>query len=118
MTKCDGCGASIDMGAKECPYCGHVLMKIMKDHSTSPDQGKVYRVDRESGTLQFGDGKHGARLESGTDSISSSYRSGGGKAGNVVVCITCKHENQPIHRHCQACGAELQRKILHHRREE
>ena len=49
---------------------------------------RVYMVTTdESGraTLRFGDGLHGARLPSGSDNVSATYRYGAGAAGNVAA---------------------------------
>jgi rRNA maturation endonuclease Nob1 len=111
LASCDECGASIDRGEKECPYCGHVLVKVVSDHSVS----EVYRVDRESGTVHFGDGITGARPVTDSDGVSAAYRVGGGRKG-TLPCSVCKHVNPPTLLRCEACGAELQRRILHRRK--
>ncbi|MFW9968188.1 MAG: zinc-ribbon domain-containing protein [Candidatus Thorarchaeota archaeon] len=115
MPSCDACGAEIDVGDKECPYCGHELMKRIDDRLISSDREEVYEVDRESGKVHFGDGITGARPPTG-DSLSSSYRVGGGQKG-TIPCANCRHVNPPMLLNCEACGAELQRKILYKRRE-
>lgn len=50
-------------------------------HSGPTD--RHYEIDRTSGTVLFGDGKHGAMLPAGADNIRVSYRTGGGVKGNV-----------------------------------
>lgn len=44
---------------------------------------RCYEIDRTTGTVTFGDGKHGAVLPNGRDNVRISYRTGGGAAGNV-----------------------------------
>ena len=52
------------------------------DRLTAGD-GRVYRLDRTDGTIQFGDGDCGAVPPQGVDSIRATYRTDGGPAGNV-----------------------------------
>jgi len=50
----------------------------------STGESRDYRLDRASGELQFGDGKHGKIPPVGGDNIRAfSYQAGGGAAGNV-----------------------------------
>jgi rRNA maturation endonuclease Nob1 len=112
MPECEGCGASVDRGMRECPYCGHVLLKIVTDHSKLQESREVYSLDLESGTIHFGDGKLGAIPKSGKDSISAAYRIGGGTKGNLV-CSNCKHQNPVNLLRCKACGSDLHRRKLH-----
>ena len=51
------------------------------DHSGPNDAHFV--LDRESGTIRFGDGRHGRRPPAGS-SIQATYRYGGSAEGNVV----------------------------------
>jgi hypothetical protein len=44
---------------------------------------QVYILDRNSGTVLFGDGKHGRRPPAGSR-IEATYRTGGGSVGNVL----------------------------------
>jgi hypothetical protein len=50
----------------------------------APGNPQVYTVDGESGTIQFGDGLHGARPADGTP-IVASYAYGGGSSGNIGI---------------------------------
>lgn len=48
------------------------------------DRAYVLRVDEDgAGTIQFGDGRHGARLPTGQDNVRAVYRKGIGTAGNL-----------------------------------
>ena len=50
------------------------------------DRDYVLRVDDDgAGTIQFGDGRHGARLPTGQDNVRAVYRKGIGAAGNLQV---------------------------------
>jgi rRNA maturation endonuclease Nob1 len=108
MPECESCGAKIEVGEGECPYCGHSLVK----HATAPrpetKDASAYNLDRETGTVHFGNGVSGARPESGKDNISASYRYGGGSIGNLV-CSKCKLENPITRNECEACGTPLKK---------
>ena len=43
----------------------------------------VYRLDKKTGVVRFGDGIHGRRLPAGNVAIHTSYKHGGGVAGAV-----------------------------------
>ena len=116
MSECESCGASVKAGERECPYCGYSFMDRVTAPKPEIKDPRIYSVDRKSGTIHFGDGERGARPTTGKDNVSASYRHGAGATGKIV-CIQCKHENQPTSMRCEACGAELQRRILHRRRE-
>ncbi len=48
------------------------------------DRNFITTIDeKDITTVRFGDGKHGARLPTGAENITTEYRSGIGKAGNV-----------------------------------
>lgn len=111
MPSCESCGASIELRETECPYCGHNLIKKVERVSTIREAGQTYRVDRDSGTVHFGDGVQGARPITGKDNVSATYRSGSGTMGNLV-CTKCKHQNPVNLLRCEACGSELQRRKL------
>lgn len=115
MPSCDSCGANIDLGETECPYCGHNFIKRVERISKIKDKGQTFRLDTESGTVHFGDGKAGVIPRTGKDNVSATYRAGGGTTGNLV-CSKCKHQNRPNLLRCEACGSELQRRILHRRK--
>lgn len=52
--------------------------------ATANDRDYVLRVDDDgAGTIQFGDGRRGARLPTGQDNIRAVYRKGIGAAGNL-----------------------------------
>ncbi len=56
------------------------------DNASSSD--RVYTLDRETGALRFGDGRHGRRPPSGQGNIVASYRYGGGSAGQPANALT------------------------------
>ena len=58
-------------------------------------EDKVFALDRETGTLVFGDGIHGNIPPIGA-TLTVSYRSGGGAVGNVALSITARW---PLPRH-------------------
>jgi uncharacterized phage protein gp47/JayE len=61
-----------------------VLWKSVHEFFNSTYNSRHYRLDRASGELEFGDGRHGGIPPIGGDNIRAfSYRSGGGDAGNV-----------------------------------
>lgn len=63
-----------------------VLWKEVTEFFDSHFNSRHYRLDHASGTLEFGDGRHGAIPPIGGDNIRAfQYRYGGGKAGNVGV---------------------------------
>ena len=53
--------------------------------SRSRSTDRVYVLRKDTGEIQFGDGIHGARLPTGSNNVRATYRTGGGKAGNVGV---------------------------------
>jgi hypothetical protein len=56
------------------------------DLPTAPADARLYatsRDDAEVTSVRFGDGVHGARLPTGVDNVTSVYRTGIGRAGNV-----------------------------------
>jgi len=87
MPNCDSCGAGIDIGDTECPYCGaSIIQKTTAQTSTieRSDGTYVARMDDEGKLhIQFGDGQTGARPSSG--GTSAQYRYGAGSRGNVAV---------------------------------
>ena len=56
------------------------------DNASSSD--RVYTLDRETGALRFGDGRHGRRPPSGLGNIVASYRYGAGSAGQPANTLT------------------------------
>lgn len=53
-------------------------------HAGADDRSYVLRVGEDgAGTIQFGDGRHGARLPTGQDNLRAVYRKGIGTAGNL-----------------------------------
>lgn len=110
MTECEACGASVKAGVSECPYCGHSYISRATAPKPGTKDASAFRVDRESGTIHFGDGERGTRPESGRDNVSASYRSGGGASGNVV-CSNCKLENPETRIACEACGTPLKKSV-------
>jgi predicted phage baseplate assembly protein len=60
------------------------LWREVNEFFDSDKDSRHYRLDRASGEIQFGDGKHGRIPPSGGDNIRAfSYQAGGGAAGNV-----------------------------------
>ena len=53
------------------------------DLLSSTKDDRHYEIDRIAGTVNFGDGTHGAIPPIGTDNIKANYWFGGGKGGNV-----------------------------------
>lgn len=49
----------------------------------------VYELERDAGLVEFGDGRHGARLPSGGRVMAGAYRAGGGKEGNLLIFDDC-----------------------------
>ena len=49
----------------------------------SGPEDRHYLIDRVTGEIRFGDGKHGMALPAGTDNVRISYKTGGGKKGNL-----------------------------------
>ena len=54
------------------------------------------RDDDEKTAIQFGDGKHGARLPTGQENIKAIYRNGIGKAGNVRAAQIALATDKPL----------------------
>ena len=83
MVNCKGCGASISVSDKECPYCGH---SVIQRAQTLKNQESTYSIQRDgdSSVVRFGDGQTGRRLSSGKRNVSSQYRQGAGsESGNL-----------------------------------
>jgi len=57
----------------------------VEDLYMSDSLARHFTVDRESGTVQFGDGIHGKIPPAITDNIKVEYLTGGGKTGNVMT---------------------------------
>jgi hypothetical protein len=55
----------------------------VSDFLDSGPDDRHYLVDRTAGTVRFGDGRTGAIPPVGRDSVRTTYRTGGGAAGNV-----------------------------------
>ena len=55
----------------------------VEDFKRSGPNDAHYVLDRESGTIRFGDGRHGRRPPAGS-TIRATYRPGGSTKGNVV----------------------------------
>jgi DNA-directed RNA polymerase subunit RPC12/RpoP len=108
MPECESCGANIDNGEIECPYCGHSQIKSATTARLGTKDTSAYSLDREVGTIQFGDGEKGTRPESGKDNVSASYRYGEGATGSLV-CSNCKLENPETRIDCEACGTPLRK---------
>ena len=114
MPECESCGASVDAGERECPYCGHSFVtKAAISRPTTvtkprTDDAGIYSLERETGTVHFGDGETGARPTTGQDNLSVGYRHGVGSDG-FIVCSNCKHENPEYRTECEACGTALRK---------
>ncbi|GGT55839.1 hypothetical protein GCM10010207_64870 [Streptomyces atratus] len=60
---------------------------------------QVFRLRAGAGTraaVEFGDGRHGARLPSGTENVTARYRIGGGRAGNVAAGRISQVVSRPL----------------------
>lgn len=55
----------------------------VSDFFTSTPSSRHYVLDGRSGTVRFGDGKHGAIPPAGENNVVADYEYGGGEAGNV-----------------------------------
>lgn len=60
-----------------------VRWEEVADFSGSDGRSRHYLLDRTSGKIRFGDGTQGMILPLGSNNIKSSYRTGGGEAGNL-----------------------------------
>jgi len=87
MPNCESCGAAIDTGDTECPYCGASVTQTTVVHKSELERPeKVYTTatDADGNThIRFGDGQTGHRPSSGSDNVSVTYRQGAGSQGNV-----------------------------------
>lgn len=115
MLKCESCQASVNAGERECPYCGHSFIERATVPKPETRDARVFSVDKERGTIYFGDGVSGARPPTGKDNVSASYRHGGGSSGNLV-CSNCKLENPNTRSDCEACGTPLKKSVSRVRR--
>jgi len=81
-------GAAEDVGAElEVRVEGVLWREVRSFYGSGPDD-RVYtvRIDAEGETtIQFGDGITGARLPTGRNNITATYRYGIGRAGNVAA---------------------------------
>ena len=81
-------GAAEDVAAElEVRVDGVLWHELPSFYGAGPDD-RVYivRIDAEGETtVQFGDGKTGARLPTGRDNLTATYRHGLGRAGNVAA---------------------------------
>ena len=110
MPECESCGANVDSGDRECPYCGHSFIKHVATARPGTKDSRAYTVERETdgARIHFGDGESGARPPTGKDNVSATYRYGGGAKGGLV-CPNCKLENPETRTECEACGTPLKR---------
>ena len=61
------------------------------------DRSYVLRVEEDgAGIIQFGDGRHGARLPTGQDNLRAVYRKGIGSAGNVQAGQLAQLLSRPL----------------------
>ncbi|MHA2209377.1 MAG: hypothetical protein ACXABV_09425 [Candidatus Thorarchaeota archaeon] len=116
---CRGCGAEIRYDTETCPYCGYPHSQHRPDRIGDLQESRErFAVDRESGTIEFGDGKHGRRPSTGSDNARAAYRAGGGSGRTtkparteeglrVVKCSACGTENPLGHKICNNCSAKL-----------
>jgi hypothetical protein len=75
---------TIDLGIEE---NGHVerWTEVASLAESGPDD-RHFTLDRETGTVRFGDGEHGRRPAPGSP-IEATYRSGSGRAGLLTIPI-------------------------------
>ena len=108
MPECESCGAKVDAGKIECLYCGHPFIKHTTTARPETIDPQAFTVDRESGTVHFGDCVTGARPESGRDV--GHYRAGTGHDPiGSVVCPKCGHKNPIARGECEACATPLRK---------
>ena len=108
MPECEGCGANINRGERQCPYCGHSQVKKTTTAIPGTKDPRVYEVDRATGTVRFGDGETGKRLPSGRDT--GPERPLTGHEPTVeAVCPNCKRKNPFGRSECEACATPLKR---------
>ena len=111
MPECASCGANVELGEKDCPYCGAPMVTHQTLRRPGTKDTEVYTLKHETDgttTIDFGDGEEGARLPSGVDNIRATYRAGGGAKGNLV-CPKCGLDNPLDRFECEACGAQLRK---------
>jgi hypothetical protein len=73
--------------------------------SAGPHDG-VYSLDRQEGTVRFGDGAHGRQPPAGA-SITATYRHGRGKDGNCLTAISIT-STWPLTTHKYVVGVDKQ----------
>lgn len=108
MPECDSCGANVDAGERECPYCGHSFVKHIIAARPETKDPQTFSLDRESGTVHFGDGVSGKRPRSGRDVGPEKPRTGYEPMFDAV-CPKCGHKNSRARVDCDACGAPLRK---------
>ncbi|MHA3965076.1 MAG: hypothetical protein AM325_016230 [Candidatus Thorarchaeota archaeon SMTZ1-45] len=108
MRECESCGASVDNGEDECPYCGHSFIKHASITKPGRDVMFKFSIDNDEGRIHFGDGMSGARPGSGRANLSARYEYGGGSEGNLI-CPNCQLENDSTRDECEACGTPLKK---------
>jgi hypothetical protein len=74
----------LSAAAPEVPVRSPRLTPGAQETMTTPEEARVFTVDRESGEIRFGDGLHGARPPADAV-IQASYDYGGGTQGNVGI---------------------------------
>jgi len=62
---------------------GGLLIKSIFFGLSQDEQTYAYYLDRDNGTVSFGDGLNGMTPLTGTNTVVATYRSGGGSSGNV-----------------------------------
>ena len=70
--------------ASEVPVGSPRLLPGAAPLESEPQPSRVYSLDRDSGTIRFGNGLHGARPPAGA-LMQASYDYGGGRQGNVGI---------------------------------
>ncbi|WP_087666687.1 putative baseplate assembly protein [Caballeronia humi] len=67
-----------------------VRWTCVEDFTGASHDARVFTLDRTSGTVRFGDGRHGRIPPAGGNSVRASYNAGGGARGNQPACTVAQ----------------------------
>ena len=87
------------------PGVGYVVWSEVDDLAQAGRDSRVYALDREAGTVRFGDGVRGRIPESGMRIRAAVLRAGGGAAGNLPPLALTNVEGRDL------SGATVTRKL-------